>query len=40
MLRPDARRWDPLVCTDATGAVVGITHLDAVMVALCDASSL
>ncbi|WP_277344791.1 EAL domain-containing protein [Cellulomonas sp. IC4_254] len=36
MLRPQARRWDPLVCTDGNGAVVGTVPLDALLLALCD----
>lgn len=36
MLRPEPRRWDPLVCTDVTGAVVGTVPLDALVLALCD----
>ncbi|WP_158609460.1 EAL domain-containing protein [Cellulomonas triticagri] len=36
MLRPDQQRWDPLVCTDANGAVVGVVDLDRVMLALSD----
>lgn len=39
MLRPDARRWDPLVCTDANGSVVGTVPLDALLLAVCDSSS-
>ena len=36
MLRPDAQRWDPLVCTDVNGAVVGTVAIDALMLAVCD----
>ena len=36
MLRPLTRRWDPLVCTDVNGAVVGIVLVDALMLAVCD----
>jgi EAL domain-containing protein (putative c-di-GMP-specific phosphodiesterase class I) len=38
MLRDERRRWDPLVCTDANGAVVGTVPVDALMLALCDSS--
>lgn len=36
MLRPEPRRWDPLVCTDVNGAVVGTVPLDALVLAVCD----
>lgn len=39
MLRTEARRFDPLVCTDSSGTVVGITRVDALLLALCDSSS-
>jgi EAL domain-containing protein (putative c-di-GMP-specific phosphodiesterase class I) len=38
MLRHDLRRWDPLVCTDANGAVVGTVAVDRVILAVCDSS--
>lgn len=34
MLRPEARRWDPLVCTDMNGTAVGTIAVDALMLAL------
>lgn len=37
MLRPEPARWDPLVCTDAAGAVIGLVTVDALVVALCHA---
>jgi hypothetical protein len=39
MVRDDAHRWDPLVCTDATGAVVGTLAIDALVLAVSDAVS-
>lgn len=36
MLRPEGRRWDPVVCTDGNGAVVGTVPMDALMLAVCD----
>ncbi len=36
MLRPEPHRWDPLVCTDANGAVIGTLTLDTLMLAVCD----
>ncbi|WP_454048672.1 EAL domain-containing protein [Cellulomonas sp. Marseille-Q8402] len=33
LLRHDLRRWDPLVCTDANGAVVGTVAMDRVILA-------
>jgi EAL domain-containing protein (putative c-di-GMP-specific phosphodiesterase class I) len=36
MVRHELRRWDPLVCTDANGAVVGTIPMDGVMLAVCD----
>lgn len=38
MLRPEQRRWDPLVCTDMNGSVVGTVAMDVLMLALCDAA--
>lgn len=38
MLRPEPRRWDPLVCTDGNGSVVGTVALDTLLLALCDSS--
>lgn len=39
LVRSAERRWDPLVCTDANGAVVGTVPLDALVLAVCDASA-
>ena len=38
MVRHDLRRWDPLVCTDTNGAVVGTVAMDRVILAVCDSS--
>lgn len=38
MLRPEPRRWDPLVCTAANGEVLGTVPVDALLLALCDSS--
>ncbi|TKR25005.1 EAL domain-containing protein [Cellulomonas hominis] len=37
VLRPEPRRWHPLVCTDVNGAVIGTVPLDALVLAVCDA---
>ncbi|GIG34959.1 hypothetical protein Cpa01nite_03400 [Cellulomonas pakistanensis] len=36
MLRPESRRWDPLVCTDGSGVVLGTVPVDALVLAVCD----
>jgi EAL domain-containing protein (putative c-di-GMP-specific phosphodiesterase class I) len=38
LVRPAGRRWDPLVCTDTNGGVVGVIPLDALVLAVCDSS--
>jgi hypothetical protein len=38
-VREHDRRWDPLVCTDLNGAVVGTLAMDALVLALSDAAS-
>lgn len=39
LLRHELRRWDPLVCTDPNGAVLGTVAMDRVILAVCDSAS-
>ena len=36
LLRHELRRWDPLVCTDPNGAVLGTVAMERVILAVCD----